>query len=112
MLPPRYRGRRGFTLLELIIVMALLCTMMALVAPTVTGTLRSLAAKADEAGLRGPTVIIVGTVVRLRDKLNWYAPESVEAGGMRPDSTAAQPVATSEAQPIATSEAKKWRAAC
>jgi hypothetical protein len=28
--------------------------------------------------LRGPTIIIVGTVVTLRDKLNWYA--SLERG--------------------------------
>ncbi|MBI5263333.1 MAG: uroporphyrinogen-III C-methyltransferase [Bradyrhizobium sp.] len=41
----------------------------------VTGTLTTLAAKAREAGLRGPTVIIVGSVVSLRDKLNWFSPE-------------------------------------
>jgi uroporphyrin-III C-methyltransferase/precorrin-2 dehydrogenase/sirohydrochlorin ferrochelatase len=40
----------------------------------VTGTLRTLAAKAREANLRGPTIIIVGTVVTLRDKLDWYDP--------------------------------------
>ena len=39
----------------------------------VTGTLRTIAAETRAAGLRGPTIIIVGTVVRLRDKLNWYA---------------------------------------
>ncbi len=39
----------------------------------VTGTLRTIAAKARDAALRGPTIIIVGTVVALRDKLNWYA---------------------------------------
>ncbi len=39
----------------------------------VTATLRSIAAEARVAGLRGPTIIIVGTVVTLRDKLNWYA---------------------------------------
>jgi len=41
---------------------------------TVTGTISDLAAKAVEAGLKGPTIIIVGHVVKLRDKLNWYAP--------------------------------------
>ena len=39
----------------------------------VTGVLRTIAADARAAGLRGPTIIIVGTVVGLRDKLNWYA---------------------------------------
>ena len=38
----------------------------------VTGTLRTIAAETRAAGLRGPTIIIVGTVVSLRDKLNWY----------------------------------------
>jgi uroporphyrin-III C-methyltransferase/precorrin-2 dehydrogenase/sirohydrochlorin ferrochelatase len=41
---------------------------------TVTGTIETIAGKAVEAGLRGPTIIIVGEVVRLREKLNWYAP--------------------------------------
>ena len=70
----------------------------------ITGTLRTLAAKAEEAGLRGPTIIIVGTVVRLRDKLNWYAPENAEAGGV--------PAGSIEAHPAARSETKEWRAAC
>jgi uroporphyrin-III C-methyltransferase/precorrin-2 dehydrogenase/sirohydrochlorin ferrochelatase len=42
----------------------------------VTGTISDLARKAHEAGLRGPTLIIVGEVVRLRDQLNWYAPKN------------------------------------
>ena len=37
----------------------------------VTGTLASIAAEAREAALRGPTIIIVGSVVTLRDKLAW-----------------------------------------
>ena len=41
----------------------------------VVGTLADLAARARAASLRGPTIVIVGTVVSLRDKLNWYAPE-------------------------------------
>ena len=41
---------------------------------TVTGTISDLADKAKAAGLKGPTIIIVGHVVKLRDKLNWYAP--------------------------------------
>jgi uroporphyrin-III C-methyltransferase/precorrin-2 dehydrogenase/sirohydrochlorin ferrochelatase len=46
----------------------------------VTGTLRTIAANARAAALRGPTIIIVGTVVALRDKLNWYAAD----GGAAP----------------------------
>ncbi len=41
---------------------------------TLTGTVGDIAAKAAAAGLRGPTIIIVGEVVTLRDKLNWYTP--------------------------------------
>jgi len=43
----------------------------------VVGTLADLAAKARAANLRGPTIVIVGSVVSLREKLNWYAPEGV-----------------------------------
>jgi uroporphyrin-III C-methyltransferase/precorrin-2 dehydrogenase/sirohydrochlorin ferrochelatase len=43
---------------------------------TVTGTIETIAGKAVEAGLRGPTIIIVGEVVRLREKLNWYSPKT------------------------------------
>jgi uroporphyrin-III C-methyltransferase/precorrin-2 dehydrogenase/sirohydrochlorin ferrochelatase len=41
---------------------------------TVTGTISDLADKAAAAGLKGPTIIIIGHVVKLREKLNWYAP--------------------------------------
>jgi uroporphyrin-III C-methyltransferase/precorrin-2 dehydrogenase/sirohydrochlorin ferrochelatase len=37
----------------------------------VVATVDSLAKAAREAGLRGPTIIIVGSVVTLREKLNW-----------------------------------------
>jgi len=40
----------------------------------VVGTLATLVAKARAAELRGPSIVIVGTVVALRDKLDWYAP--------------------------------------
>ena len=43
---------------------------------TVIGTIADIAAKATAAGLRGPTITIVGEVVGLREKLNWYIPES------------------------------------
>jgi uroporphyrin-III C-methyltransferase len=39
---------------------------------TVTGTLATLPALAESAGLKAPTLIIVGEVVRLRDKLAWF----------------------------------------
>jgi uroporphyrin-III C-methyltransferase/precorrin-2 dehydrogenase/sirohydrochlorin ferrochelatase len=41
----------------------------------VTGTLATLARLAQRAQLHGPTLIIVGNVVRLRKRLNWFAPE-------------------------------------
>ena len=37
----------------------------------VVGTLATLAQQAREAGLRGPTIILVGSVVSLREKLAW-----------------------------------------
>ena len=37
----------------------------------VVGTLGTLAAKARAAELRGPSIMIVGTVVTLRDTLDW-----------------------------------------
>ena len=40
---------------------------------TVTGTLGTLPAMASAANLRAPTLIIVGEVVTLRDKLRWFA---------------------------------------
>ena len=39
----------------------------------ITGTLESLAEQANEAGIRSPALIIVGSVVTLRDKLSWFA---------------------------------------
>ena len=43
---------------------------------TVTGCIADIAAKASAAQLRGPTIIIIGHVVALRDKLNWFAPQN------------------------------------
>ncbi len=39
---------------------------------TVVGTLSDIVAKASKADMSPPTVIVVGEVVRLRDRLNWY----------------------------------------
>jgi len=41
----------------------------------VTGTLTTLPELAAAAGLKAPTLIIVGNVVKLREKLGWYQPE-------------------------------------
>ena len=39
----------------------------------ITGTLASLPGKTTEAGIKSPALIIVGSVVTLRDKLSWFA---------------------------------------
>ena len=39
---------------------------------TVTGCLRELPRKVAEAGLKAPAVVVVGDVVGLRDRLNWF----------------------------------------
>src|SRR6266404_5208853 len=39
---------------------------------TVTGTLETIAAEAERVGMKAPAVIIVGEVVRLRERLNWF----------------------------------------
>ena len=50
----------------------------------VVGTLGTLAAKARAAGLKGPAVVIVGTVVALRDKLDWRAFAEAAPGAASP----------------------------
>ena len=44
----------------------------------ITAPLGELADKAAEAGLSGPAVIIIGSVVTLRDKLSWFKPAGEE----------------------------------
>jgi uroporphyrinogen III methyltransferase/synthase len=39
---------------------------------TLTGTLADIVIKAEEAGFKNPAIIIVGEVVKLRDKLQWF----------------------------------------
>ncbi|TCP23460.1 uroporphyrinogen-III C-methyltransferase [Scopulibacillus darangshiensis] len=39
---------------------------------TVTGTLANMAAKAEQHHVKNPTMIVVGEVVRLREKLSWF----------------------------------------
>ena len=58
-------------------------------APTqrvVTGTLATLPDLADRADLRGPSLIIIGDVVRLRDRLNWFRPGDAAPGKSGRDS--------------------------
>jgi uroporphyrin-III C-methyltransferase/precorrin-2 dehydrogenase/sirohydrochlorin ferrochelatase len=40
-----------------------------------TATLDTIADKAAKAGVKGPAILIIGSVVRLREKLDWYVPE-------------------------------------
>ncbi|MFO7542015.1 MAG: siroheme synthase CysG [Thiobacillus sp.] len=42
----------------------------------ITGDLTTLPALAEQAGLKAPTLIIVGNVVKLRKKLGWFQPEA------------------------------------
>jgi len=44
----------------------------------ITGTLASLPGKTAAAGIKSPALIIVGSVVTLRDKLSWYADNKQE----------------------------------
>jgi len=39
----------------------------------ITGTLESLAEKTALAGIKSPALIIIGSVVSLREKLSWFA---------------------------------------
>ncbi len=41
----------------------------------ITGTIGDIAGKVQAAGLQSPAMIIIGTVITLRDKLAWYLPE-------------------------------------
>lgn len=49
----------------------------------VTGTLRSLPDAAMAAALQAPTLIIVGDVVRLRERLDWYGSSAADRGDAR-----------------------------
>ncbi|MDQ2089388.1 siroheme synthase CysG [Marimonas arenosa] len=50
----------------------------------VTGTLSDIDDKVDAARLKGPAMIIVGSVVTLRDKLNWGRDDEVHAMSLAP----------------------------
>jgi uroporphyrin-III C-methyltransferase/precorrin-2 dehydrogenase/sirohydrochlorin ferrochelatase len=47
----------------------------------VTGTLADIAGKTAAVGLKGPSIIIIGTVVTLQDRLAWFEPNAAAASG-------------------------------
>jgi uroporphyrin-III C-methyltransferase/precorrin-2 dehydrogenase/sirohydrochlorin ferrochelatase len=57
----------------------------------VTGTLDDIAGKAQAEGIRGPALIIIGSVVSLREKLKWYNPNRKLVTGNEPDAIPDQP---------------------
>jgi uroporphyrin-III C-methyltransferase/precorrin-2 dehydrogenase/sirohydrochlorin ferrochelatase len=42
----------------------------------VTATLSNLAAEVEAAGMKPPCLTIIGEVVQLREKLNWFEPQN------------------------------------
>ncbi len=55
----------------------------------VTGTLETICEKVAKADLKGPAIIIIGTVVTLHDKLAWFQPDRHERSlGITPDADA------------------------
>jgi uroporphyrin-III C-methyltransferase/precorrin-2 dehydrogenase/sirohydrochlorin ferrochelatase len=48
-----------------------------------TGTLKTLPGLAEKAKLKPPTLVIVGEVVRLHDKLAWFEPEPKETSALK-----------------------------
>ena len=41
-----------------------------------SGTFDTIAERAAKAGVKGPAILIIGSVVRLREKLDWFVPEA------------------------------------
>jgi uroporphyrin-III C-methyltransferase len=50
---------------------------------TVTGTLQTIADDAEEEGMRPPGVIIIGEVVRLRERLKWFERDFAQSGELQ-----------------------------
>ena len=79
---------------------------------TVTGTLQTIADESERAGLRAPAVIVVGEVVKLRERLKWFearangyvcnVPWTAESAGAFGDRVFAENAATSELSLFAT----------
>jgi uroporphyrin-III C-methyltransferase/precorrin-2 dehydrogenase/sirohydrochlorin ferrochelatase len=59
----------------------------------VIATLDTMAEKAEKAGVKGPAILIIGSVVRLRDKLDWYAPEEQAHSAEAAEAALAAPAA-------------------
>ncbi|MGH9957484.1 MAG: uroporphyrinogen-III C-methyltransferase, partial [Pyrinomonadaceae bacterium] len=57
---------------------------------TVTGTLQSIAADAEHARMRAPAVIVIGEVVRLRERLKWFEKELRQSVDLEPALAAIQ----------------------
>jgi uroporphyrin-III C-methyltransferase len=57
---------------------------------TVTGTLATIAAEVERAGLGAPATLVVGEVVRLRERLSWF--DTLPALGSRLESEIAKPI--------------------
>jgi Uroporphyrinogen-III methylase len=50
----------------------------------VTGTLATIVDIAATEGLRPPSIIVIGEVVRLQKSLSWFGEESAERGELEP----------------------------
>ena len=46
---------------------------------TVVGSLESIAGDVERVGLRAPAVIVIGEVVRLRERVRWFEQRSIES---------------------------------
>jgi uroporphyrin-III C-methyltransferase len=57
---------------------------------TVTGTLATIAAAVERAGLTPPALVVVGEVVRLRERLSWF--DTLPQLGSRMEPAAAEPI--------------------
>jgi uroporphyrin-III C-methyltransferase len=57
---------------------------------TVTGTLQTIGDEAERNGLRAPAIIIIGEVVRLRERLKWFEKELAESHELQEVLAAAQ----------------------
>lgn len=73
---------------------------------SVSGTLATIASELERAGLGPPSVAVIGEVVRLREKLNWY--ERRPLFGQRIVVTRARDQAATLARPLAELGAEVW----
>jgi len=88
---------------------------------TVTGTLADIARRAEAARLEPPVVLVVGEVVRLRDRLAWFpevdsdpcssgaAPSSIPARACTPSATSGSPTGAWSSSAMASSRSRARR---